>query len=121
MARRVLWLVVALLPIAQAGFYALPGVTPHNFEENDPVDLRVARIDSVKTQVSPLAYTENCTDDDGDQMPFPYYALPFCQPEERVHATQHLGASLRGDRIEMSPYKLNFEQDEACKILCKKS
>jgi len=104
MARRVLWLVVALLPIAQAGFYALPGVTPHNFEENDPVDLRVARIDSVKTQ-----------------MPFPYYALPFCEPEERVHATQHLGASLRGDRIEMSPYKLNFEQDEACKILCKKS
>jgi transmembrane 9 superfamily protein 2/4 len=98
------WLVVALLPIAQAGFYALPGVTPHNFEEGDDVDLKVARIDSVKTQ-----------------MPFPYYALPFCQPEERVHSAQQLGASLRGDRIEMSPYKLSFEQDEACKILCKKS
>jgi len=105
MARRHLWLVaIVLVQTVHAGFYALPGVTPHNFEEGDELELKVARIDSVKTQ-----------------MPFPYYELPFCQPEERVHATQQLGASLRGDRIELSPYKLNFERDEACKILCKQT
>lgn len=68
------------------------------------MDLKVARIDSVITQ-----------------MPFPYYHLPFCELAEREHDTQHLGASLRGDRIEASPYRLEFEKDHSCKILCRKS
>jgi len=97
---RILLAVLALLPCAFAG-YALPGVAPHNFADGEVVDLQVARIDSVITQ-----------------MPFPYYTLPFCQPETREFATQHMGASLRGDRIEASAYELSFEKDEACKLLC---
>jgi len=104
MAVRHLLLAIVLVQTVRAGFYALPGVVPHNFEEGDELELKVARIDSIKTQ-----------------MPYPYYELPFCQLDERVHATQQLGASLRGDRIELSPYKLNFERDEACKILCKQT
>eukprot|EP00658_Telonema_sp_P-2_P003215 TRINITY_DN11180_c0_g1_i5.p1 TRINITY_DN11180_c0_g1~~TRINITY_DN11180_c0_g1_i5.p1 ORF type:complete len:638 (-),score=169.64 TRINITY_DN11180_c0_g1_i5:160-2073(-) len=95
---------LALLPAAAtAGFYALPGVTPESFEEGDHVELKVARLDSVVTQ-----------------LPYPYYTLPFCAPKSREFSEQHLGASLRGDRIETSNYKLKFETDEACRILCRK-
>merc|ERR1711966_255814 len=45
-------------------FY-LPGVMPHDYKEGEKVKVRVNRLDSVRTQ-----------------LPFDYYSLPFCQPEE---------------------------------------
>eukprot|EP00656_Telonema_subtile_P013826 TRINITY_DN17029_c0_g1_i1.p1 TRINITY_DN17029_c0_g1~~TRINITY_DN17029_c0_g1_i1.p1 ORF type:complete len:658 (-),score=115.24 TRINITY_DN17029_c0_g1_i1:228-2201(-) len=95
---------LSLLPHALAGFYALPGVAPKSFEDGDHVDLDVARLDSVITQ-----------------LPYPYYSLPYCQPETREFTEQHLGASLRGDRIEASSYELTYGLDQACRILCSRT
>jgi transmembrane 9 superfamily protein 2/4 len=85
-----------------ASSFYLPGVAPREFEDGAVVNLKVIRIDSVKTQ-----------------LPFEYYALPFCQPPEIINAAENLGEVLRGDRIENSLYQLFMNVEESCKILCK--
>jgi len=86
---------------ATSGFY-LPGVAPREFQDGEKVNLKVIRIDSVKTQ-----------------LPFEYYALPFCQPADITNAAENLGEVLRGDRIENSLYQLFMNVEESCKILCR--
>jgi len=54
------------------------------------------------------------------QLPYEYYALPFCQPADVVVAAENLGEVLRGDRIMNSNYELKMGVEESCKILCKK-
>jgi len=92
--------ILAAIDLATA-FY-LPGVAPREFQDGDQVNLKVIRIDSVKTQ-----------------LPYEYYALPFCQPPEIINAAENLGEVLRGDRIENSIYQLNMGREESCKILCR--
>ncbi|KAF2918951.1 hypothetical protein DAI22_08g098100 [Oryza sativa Japonica Group] len=58
-----------------AGFY-LPGVAPNNFDKKDPLQVKVNKLTSIKTQ-----------------LPYSY-----------VDSAQNLGEVLRGDRIENSPY-----------------
>lgn len=62
----------------------------------------------------------NKLDSADTQIPYDYYSLPFCQPSTIKLASENLGEVLSGDRIENSPYELNFGIDETCKILCKK-
>lgn len=40
------------------------------------------------------------------QLPFDYYALPFCKPDKVVMAGENLGEVLSGDRIGSSAYKV---------------
>ena len=54
-------LVLAALPATRA-FY-LPGVAPQQYENFESVDMKVNKLTSIKTQ-----------------LPYEYYALPFCQP-----------------------------------------
>merc|ERR1711968_64996 len=95
-------LCVAALLVVQANAFYLPGVAPREFQDGEKVNLKVIRIDSVKTQ-----------------LPYEYYALPFCQPPEIINAAENLGEVLRGDRIENSLYKLFMNVEESCKILCR--
>jgi len=81
----------------------LPGVGARQWNDGDPVNLKVSRIDSIKTQ-----------------LPFDYYSLPFCKPEEVTQFAENLGEILRGENIENSNYKLNMRQPKSCEVLCKK-
>jgi transmembrane 9 superfamily protein 2/4 len=83
------------------GFY-LPGVAPHSFEKDENVELKVNKLSSVHTQ-----------------LPYDYYSLAFCRPEEGIKPyTENLGEFLRGDRIENSAYDISMLQDEYCRVLC---
>merc|ERR1719231_461432 len=93
-------LIAAICFLSTGDSFYLPGVAPREFQEGEKVNLKVTRIDSVKTQ-----------------LPFEYYALPFCQPAEIINAAENLGEVLRGDRIENSLYQLFMNVEESCKIL----
>jgi len=94
---------VALLVNQAIGYY-LPGVAPVQFEEGDPVKLKVNKLTSVHTQ-----------------LPYKYYSLPFCKPEKVDDEVENLGEILRGDRIESSDYKIFAGVDDSCRVLCEKS
>eukprot|EP00931_Biecheleriopsis_adriatica_P105982 TRINITY_DN804_c0_g1_i1.p1 TRINITY_DN804_c0_g1~~TRINITY_DN804_c0_g1_i1.p1 ORF type:complete len:628 (+),score=125.06 TRINITY_DN804_c0_g1_i1:77-1960(+) len=94
-------LALAALVRPAAGFY-LPGVAPIEYQQDAPVDLKVNKLTSVKTQ-----------------LPYDYYTLPFCQPKTIMASAENLGEILEGDRIENSPYEIFMRKDEICKILCK--
>ena len=53
-------------------------------------------------------------------LPKEYYHLPFCKPEGGKAQEDHenFGELLQGDRIESSPYRLNFKKDLYCEQLC---
>ena len=59
----------------------------------DVIGVKVAKLDSVKTQ-----------------LPYDYYSLPFCRPPTIEESAENLGEVLSGDRIENSTYKV--EQHE---------
>jgi transmembrane 9 superfamily protein 2/4 len=54
---------VCLLPVLSWAWY-LPGMAPINFNVDQPVELKVNSLDSVKTQ-----------------LPYEYYHIPFCPVE----------------------------------------
>jgi transmembrane 9 superfamily protein 2/4 len=86
---------------AVSAFY-LPGVIPHDYQDGETVKLKVNKIDSVRTQ-----------------LPYAYYDLPFCKPNDIKDSAENLGEILRGDRIENSLYELKMNIEESCKVLCK--
>jgi transmembrane 9 superfamily protein 2/4 len=50
------------------------------------------------------------------QLPYEYYALPYCRPEKIVSFAENLGEVLRGDRIENSPYQVGWlPPQQACR------
>ena len=53
----------AMLIAPRAGAFYLPGVAPQQYENFEAVDMKVNKLTSIKTQ-----------------LPYEYYALPFCQP-----------------------------------------
>lgn len=77
----------------------LPPPTP--LLQGDDVPVRVNKLASVRTQ-----------------LPYEYYALPFCRPATVTRKAENLGEVLRGDRIESSAYRFKFGVDEKCKVLC---
>lgn len=79
-----LWMMIHV-----ANTFYLPGVLPVDYQEGDPVAVNVNRLDSVRTQ-----------------LPFDFYNLPFCKPQELEYQGENLGQTLRGDRIETSLYKV---------------
>ena len=54
------------------------------------------------------------------RLPYEYYMLPFCQPDQMETVAENLGEVLRGDKIMNSNYELKMSVEETCKILCRK-
>jgi len=54
----------------------------------------------LKVKVNKLSSTKT-------QLPYSYYSIPYCRPQEIVDSAENLGEVLRGDRIENSPYEVN--------------
>ncbi|KAH3677199.1 hypothetical protein WICMUC_001780 [Wickerhamomyces mucosus] len=79
------------------------GWTPNYYEDGDPVDLLVNRVES-----------------DTTQLPYAYYDLPFTCPPTVDSRPLHLSLNevIRGDRIWESDYKLKFNEDAPCHRLC---
>ena len=84
-----------------AGFY-LPGVAPTNYADGDMIDVKVVKLDSIKTQ-----------------LPYDYYSLPFCRPSNIQEAAENLGEVLSGDHIENSLYKVFMDLPQSCQIVCR--
>jgi transmembrane 9 superfamily protein 2/4 len=93
-------LTFALWLSPSAGFY-LPGVAPREYLDDDKVEMKVNSLTSVKTQ-----------------LPYRYYSLPFCVPDQVLQRVENLGEILAGDEIENSPYDLRMRFNETCKLLC---
>jgi transmembrane 9 superfamily member 2/4 len=55
------------------------------------------------------------------QLPYEWYSLPFCRPDEIVSKAENLGEVMRGDKIENSLYDIKMNVEEQCKLLCTKS
>ena len=55
------------------------------------------------------------------QLPYEWYSLPFCRPEEILSKAENLGEVMRGDKIENSLYEIKMNMEESCKVLCKKA
>ena len=86
--RRVV-LMLAVLVAGSTAFY-FPGVGVKSFKRDEPVDLFVNKLTSVKTQL-PLEY---------------YKILPWCKPAKVGRQHENLGQILRGDVIEHSSYEV---------------
>eukprot|EP01050_Picozoa_sp_SAG11_P029231 SAG11_NODE_8145_length_1055_cov_1.034519_1_plen_111_part_00 len=96
-------LVLATLLGRAAPFY-LPGVAPREYADGDAIVLKVNKLSSTKTS-----------------LPYEYYQLPFCKPDEVKSYAENLGEVLRGDRIESSMYELSMKVRLCCaksSILC---
>lgn len=84
-----------------------PGVAPEEFAANRPIDIIVDVVTSKKTQ-----------------LPFAYYALPVCKPEDtkfKGGKMKNLGERLMGkSRAALSPYDITVLKDTTCQVLCTK-
>ncbi|XAR69988.1 hypothetical protein NMG60_11001788 [Bertholletia excelsa] len=94
-------IIVFLLSIRDARCFYLPGVAPQDFEKGDPLYVKVNKLTSIKTQ-----------------LPYSYYSLPYCRPQNIVDSRENLGEVLRGDRIENSVYMFKMREVQMCNIAC---
>ncbi|CAK0904814.1 unnamed protein product, partial [Prorocentrum cordatum] len=80
----------------------LPGFAPVEYDQGVPVELKVNKLTSVKTQ-----------------LPYRYYTLPYCEPAGGIKESQeNLGETLTGDQIENSPYEIKVLINQSCTTLC---
>jgi transmembrane 9 superfamily protein 2/4 len=92
---------VAVVLCAGIAAAYLPGVAPHDYADNEAVELKVVKLTSTRTQ-----------------LPYDYYdGLPFCRPKVINDKKENLGEILRGDRIANSLYTLNFRTPVTCQTL----
>lgn len=101
MRRTTFFVYVVLGLLGAANAFYLPGVAPQDFKKGDRITLKVNKITSTK------------------DLPYEYYTLPYCRPEKIINIAENLGEVLRGDRIENSPYSMDFRIDEQCKVQCR--
>ncbi|GFS41684.1 endomembrane protein 70 protein family [Actinidia rufa] len=97
-------LCICLISQLGHGFY-LPGSYPHKYGIGDTLSVKVNSLTSIDTE-----------------LPFSYYSLPFCKPQDGVKdSAENLGELLMGDRIENSPYTFRMYTNETQIFLCKTS
>jgi transmembrane 9 superfamily protein 2/4 len=78
----------------------LPGVVPQTYKAGDEVEVKLNKLDSVKTQLS-----------------YSYYSLPFPHPGRVESSIDGLGEVLSGDLMENSLYKLIVQETHSCRLL----
>ncbi|KAL2544682.1 Transmembrane 9 superfamily member 8 [Forsythia ovata] len=94
-------IICILLCSHNAFCFYLPGVAPEDFRKGDPLNVKVNKLTSIKTQ-----------------LPYSYYSLPFCRPDTIVDSRENLGEVLRGDRIENSHYVFKMREPQMCNVVC---
>ncbi|KAL8160857.1 hypothetical protein V2J09_012346 [Rumex salicifolius] len=96
-------LLCALCLVSPSYSFYLPGVAPRDFQRGDPLQVKVNKLSSTKTQ-----------------LPYDYYFLTYCKPKEIVNSAENLGEVLRGDRIENSIYTFKMREEMSCQVACRK-
>ena len=91
-----------LVHVAPARAFYLPGVSPIEYDDREKVEMKVNKLTSTKTQ-----------------LPYEWYSLPFCKPDEVHHVAENLGEVMRGDRIVNSLYEIKMNVETTCEVLCK--
>ncbi|KAL9981382.1 hypothetical protein ACROYT_G010080 [Oculina patagonica] len=91
-------LCVNILPVRS--FY-LPGIAPIDYERGEKLDVKAVKMTSIKTQ-----------------LPFEYYSVPICKPENLQYKPENLGEVLRGDRIVNTLYEIKMAENKGCTLLC---
>src|SRR4051794_14693283 len=93
MARPLLLLLLVAVQLSLV-LAVLPGVAPRNYyvQRNDPIDLKVNKMTSPRTQ-----------------LPYAYYSLPFCKPDKIEDVRENLGEMLAGDKLENAKYQVRYE------------
>jgi hypothetical protein len=124
-------LLIALVTLigSVTAFY-LPGVAPADYPEHQAIDVKVLTyalhhyhyyytlrrnqplsscmdgwLPSSVHMLCCFGGQVNKLDSVKTQLPYDYYSLPFCQPNEIVEVGENLGEILAGDMIETSPYQ----------------
>ncbi|KAG0481785.1 hypothetical protein HPP92_009869 [Vanilla planifolia] len=78
------------------GFY-LPGSYMHTYSQGETIWAKVNSLTSIETE-----------------LPFSYYSLPYCRPQDGVKkSAENLGELLMGDQIDNSPYRFNVNVNES--------
>ncbi|CAI0552198.1 unnamed protein product [Linum tenue] len=94
------FLFVVLLAHSCNGFY-LPGSYMHTYSTGDNIFTKVNSLTSIETE-----------------LPFSYYSLPYCKPDEGIKkSAENLGELLMGDQIDNSPYRFRMNVNESI-FLC---
>ncbi|KAK9697229.1 hypothetical protein RND81_08G023300 [Saponaria officinalis] len=89
--------------ISNVHSFYLPGVAPQDFQRGDPLQVKVNKLSSTKTQ-----------------LPYDYYFLDYCKPKKILNSAENLGEVLRGDRIENSVYTFKMREEMSCQVGCRK-
>ncbi|ONK59592.1 uncharacterized protein A4U43_C08F8050 [Asparagus officinalis] len=102
-SRFVIWVISNFLILQSIQAFYLPGSYPHKYQTGDSLSVKVNSLTSIETEI-----------------PFSYYSLPFCQPQEGIKdSAENLGELLMGDRIENSPYQFKMHTNESDVFLCR--
>ncbi|XP_074311722.1 transmembrane 9 superfamily member 11-like [Silene latifolia] len=98
-----IWVVLICMVFHSGNGFYLPGSYPHKYKVGDPLSVKVNSLTSIDTEI-----------------PYSYYSLPFCKPDEGVKdSAENLGELLMGDRIENSPYRFKMYKNETEILVCK--
>lgn len=93
------------LAVAASAFVLVASNPAGKYNEHDELSL-------IATKVGPFS---------NPSVTYPYYSLPFCQPDNVEHQSHNLGEILSGDRKVKMMYKLYFKADVQWAPLCTKS
>ncbi|XP_042512225.1 transmembrane 9 superfamily member 11-like [Macadamia integrifolia] len=97
-----IWVFLCCLILPSGDGFYLPGSYPHKYEVGEQLSVKVNSLTSIDAE-----------------MPFSYYSLPFCKPQEGVKdSRENLGELLMGDRIENSPLRFKTYTNESEIFLC---
>eukprot|EP00051_Salpingoeca_urceolata_P004593 m.66175 g.66175 ORF g.66175 m.66175 type:complete len:632 (-) comp13723_c0_seq1:123-2018(-) len=96
----VLAAVVATTTVAPVGGFYIPGTAPNEFTPGAVINVKAVKLTSTKIP-----------------LPYEYYFLPFCKPENAGHRSENLGEVLHGDRITNTPYQLRVNVNETCRVV----
>ncbi|KAK1436888.1 hypothetical protein QVD17_02672 [Tagetes erecta] len=80
----------------------LTAASPLSESKGDLLQVKVNKLSSTKTQI-----------------PYDYYYLNYCKPEQILNTDESIGEVLNGDRIHNSVYMFDMREDIPCKVSCR--
>ncbi|CAL9071227.1 unnamed protein product, partial [Musa textilis] len=91
------FVLVALLVLGPSHAFYLPGSYMHTYSQGETIPVKVNSLTSFETE-----------------LPFSYYSLPYCQPQDGIKkSAENLGELLMGDQIDNSPYLFHVNVNES--------
>lgn len=102
---------VFFISLIRSGAFYLPGLAPVTY---------CARTNSPNCQTDVPVYVNRLTTL-STLIPYEYDRFDLCQNEKDEYQTLNLGQALFGERIKLSPYKLEFMRDVSCETVCEKT